>query len=78
MPSEQRVIKWNKLDMDFWVFLSDVFSPEGFVLAWGSPGIMRVNAKKKKKKGNKKAYVAHTNATNMKIPVQYHARQASD
>lgn len=63
--------------MDFWVFLSDVFSPEGFVLAWGSPGIMRVNAKKKKK-GNKKAYVAHTNATNMKIPVQYHARQASD
>lgn len=36
--------------MDFWVVLSDVSSPEGFVLARGSAGKMSVNIKKKKKK----------------------------
>lgn len=57
--------------MDFWVVLSDVSSPEGFVLARGSAGKMSVNIKKKKKKRKerKKAFAAHTNATNMRIPV---------
>lgn len=40
--------------MDFWVVLSDVSSPEGFVLARGSAGKMSVNIKKKKKKRERK------------------------
>ena len=36
--------------MDFWVVLSDVSSPEGFVLARGSAGMISVNIKKKKKR----------------------------
>lgn len=39
---------------------------------------MSVNAKKTKREKRKKSFAAHTNATNMKIPVYNNALQAPD